>query len=238
MRMQTDASFPPWPGPRSIVGPKWGIGIAVSPWTGRSPICFLLQARASEITKDAKTPEDQARAIYNYVSTRTRYVGIDFGIGRYQPHTAAEVLANNYGDCKDKDTLLEALLRAKGFHTAPALIGVGLTPIEAVPSPAVFNHVITTIEQPGGRIWLDSTPEVAPYRLLSAPIRDQLALVVPAQGLSGLERTPATPPYPMYARFELTGELSANGTLAGHVTATYRTDYEVAFDPSLQRAAV
>ncbi len=187
-----------------------------------------LQARASEITKDAKTPEEQARAIYNYVSTRTRYVGIDFGIGRYQPHTAAEVLANNYGDCKDKDTLLEALLRAKGFHTAPALIGVGLTPIEAVPSPAVFNHVITTIEQPGGRIWLDSTPEVAPYRLLSAPIRDQLALVVPAQGSSGLERTPATPPYPMYARFELTGELSANGTLAGHVTATYRTDYEVA----------
>jgi transglutaminase-like putative cysteine protease len=50
-------------------------------------------------------------------------VGIDFGVGRYQPHAAAEVLANQYGDCKDKDTLLEALLRAKGFTTAPALIG-------------------------------------------------------------------------------------------------------------------
>src|SRR6201996_6230013 len=147
-----------------------------------------LRARAAEITKDAKTPEDQVRAIYAFVSTRTRYVGIDFGIGRYQPHSAAEVLVNQYGDCKDKDTLLEALLRAKGFSTAPALIGVGITPVEAVPSPAVFNHVITTVELPGGRIWLDSTPEVAPYRLLSAAIRDQLALVVPVEGPAALDR--------------------------------------------------
>ena len=186
-----------------------------------------LRARAAEITKDAKTPEEQVRAIYTFVSTRTRYIGIDFGIGRYQPHAAAEVLANNYGDCKDKDTLLEALLRAKGFHTAPALIGVGITPVQDVPTPAVFNHVITTVDLPGGRIWLDSTPEVAPYRLLSAPIRDQLALVVPAQGAAALERTPAAPPYPMTAHFEATGTLDAEGKFTSHVIASYRTDDEI-----------
>ncbi len=186
-----------------------------------------LRARAAEITKGAKTPEEQVRAIYTFVSTRTRYVGIDFGIGRYQPHAAAEVLANNYGDCKDKDTLLEALLRAQGFHTAPALIGVGITPVRDVPTPAVFNHVITTVDLPSGRIWLDSTPEVAPYRLLSAPIRDQLALVIPAQGAAALERTPAAPPYPMTARFEATGTLDADGKFTSHVTATYRTDDEI-----------
>jgi transglutaminase-like putative cysteine protease/Flp pilus assembly protein TadD len=186
-----------------------------------------LRARAADITKDAKTPEDQVRAIYTFVSTRTRYVGIDFGIGRYQPHPASEVLADNYGDCKDKDTLLEALLRAQGFHTAPALIGVGITPVEAVPSPAVFNHVITTVELPGGRIWLDSTPEVAPYRLLSAAIRGQLALVVPAEGAAALDRTPAAPPYPMFAHFEATGTLDTDGKFSSHITATYRTDDEV-----------
>jgi tetratricopeptide (TPR) repeat protein len=186
-----------------------------------------LRARAAEITKDAKTPEDQVRALYTFVSTRTRYVGIDFGIGRYQPHQAAEVLANNYGDCKDKDTLLEALLRAQGFHTAPALIGVGVAPVEAVPSPAVFNHVITTVDLPDGPIWLDSTPEVAPYRLLTATIRDQLALVVPAEGPATLKRTPAAPPYPMVAHFEATGTLDADGKLTSHITATYRTDDEV-----------
>ena len=59
------------------------------------------------------------RAIYEFVSGQTRYIGIDFGVGRYQPHAAAEVLANQYGDCKDKDTLLEAMLRAKGFSPRP-----------------------------------------------------------------------------------------------------------------------
>jgi transglutaminase-like putative cysteine protease len=53
-----------------------------------------LRARATELAQNARTPEDQVRALYDFVSTHIRYVGIDFGIGRYQPHTAAEVLAN------------------------------------------------------------------------------------------------------------------------------------------------
>jgi transglutaminase-like putative cysteine protease/tetratricopeptide (TPR) repeat protein len=188
-----------------------------------------LKARADEITKDAKTPEDQVRAIYQFVSTGTRYIGIDLGAGRYQPHPAADVLANQYGDCKDQDTLLEALLRAKGFTTAPALIGVGITPVADVPSPAVFNHVITTVTIPGqqGHIWLDSTPEVAPYRLLIAAIRDQQALVIPADAPAALERTPATAPYPFVSRFEAKGTLDAEGKMSGHIDASYRTDDEV-----------
>jgi len=186
-----------------------------------------LRARAGELTKDARTPEDQARAIYEFVTTHIRYVGIDFGVGRYQPHAAAEVLANQYGDCKDKDTLLEALLRAKGFKTAPALIGAGITPTSDVPSPATFNHVITTVNLPDGQIWLDSTPEVAPYRYLSANLRDEQALVVPVEGTAALQKTPAEPPYPLQTKFESTGTLDAEGKFIGKMTATYRTDDEV-----------
>ena len=46
------------------------------------------------------------RALYSLVATRYRYIGIAFGIGRYQSHSAAEVLEKQYGDCKDKHTLL------------------------------------------------------------------------------------------------------------------------------------
>jgi transglutaminase-like putative cysteine protease/tetratricopeptide (TPR) repeat protein len=186
-----------------------------------------VRAQADQIAKDAKTPEEQVRALYNFVSSHTRYVGIDFGIGRYQPHTAAEVLANQYGDCKDKDTLLEALLRAKGFSTAPALIGAGIAPVPEVPTPAVFNHVITTVNLPGGRIWLDSTPQAAPYQYLSAVIRDQKALVVPSDSPATLESTPATAPYPFTARFEADATLDADGKLTGKITTTYRDDDEV-----------
>jgi transglutaminase-like putative cysteine protease/tetratricopeptide (TPR) repeat protein len=186
-----------------------------------------LRARADELTKGAKTPEDQVRAIYQFVSTRTRYVGIDFGVGRYQPHSAAEVLANQYGDCKDKDTLLEALLRAKGFSTAPALIGAGIAPVPDVPSPAVFNHVITTVNLPDGRIWLDSTPAVAPYRFLTAVIRDEKALVVPANAPAELTPTPAAGPFPYTEHFEAVASLDADGKLTGKITAAYRDDSEI-----------
>ncbi len=186
-----------------------------------------IRARADELTKDAKTPEDQVRALYNFVSTHTRYVGIDFGIGRYQPHTAAEVLSDQYGDCKDKDTLLEALLHAKGFSTAPALIGAGIAPVPEVPSPAVFNHVITTVNLPSGRIWLDSTPLASPYGYLVAIIRDQKALVVPASAPAALESTPASAPYPFTERFEAAGSLDADGKLTAKMTSTYHDDDEV-----------
>ncbi|HVR07355.1 MAG TPA: DUF3857 and transglutaminase domain-containing protein, partial [Thermoanaerobaculia bacterium] len=186
-----------------------------------------VRARADDLTKDAKTPEDQVRALYDFVSTHTRYVGIDFGIGRYQPHAAAEVMADAYGDCKDKDTLLEALLRAKGFSTAPALIGAGIAPVPEVPSPAVFNHVITTVNLPDGRIWLDSTPLDAPYRYLSALIRDQKALIVSADKPAALEATPASAPYPFTARFEASGSLDAAGKLTAKMAATYHDDDEV-----------
>lgn len=197
-----------------------------------------LRARAAELTKDAKTPEDQIRAIYEFVSTKTRYVGIDFGVGRYQPHSAAEVLANQYGDCKDKDTLLEALLRAQGFSTSPALIGAGIAPVPDVPTPAVFNHVITTVNLPNERIWLDSTPSVAPYRFLTSVIRDQKALVIPASAPAELASTPAAGPWPYHEHFNAVASLDSDGKLTGKITATYRDDSEILVRALAQNVAL
>lgn len=187
-----------------------------------------LQAQAEQITEGARTPEDQVKAIYAFVSSHIRYIGVDFGIGRYEPHAAAEVLANQYGDCKDKDTLLEALLHAKGFTTAPALIGAGIKMIPELPSPQLFNHVITTVAMPTGEIWLDSTPGVAPYQYLLPPIRDKQALVIPATGEAKLSRTPALAPYPFVDHFTATGTLKTDGEMDAHVVIEDRSDQEIA----------
>jgi len=186
-----------------------------------------LRAQAEGIARDAKSPLDQVQALYNFVSTHIRYVGIDFGIGRYQPHMATEVLANQYGDCKDKDTLLEALLRAQGFTTAPGLIGANLAMVPDLPSPAFFNHVITTVSMPDGRIWMDSTPGVAPIQLLLPPLRDKQALVIPPSGNAELERTPAEPSFPFVDNFEATATLDNSGDLSGKVKISYRSDSEI-----------
>ncbi len=202
----------------------WYRGLALK----RTEPDSAIRERANALTADAKTPEDQVRALYSFVATKTRYVGIDLGIGRFQPHPAGDVLAHLYGDCKDKDTLLEALLHAKGFTTAPALIGAGITPVPDVPSPAVFNHVITTVTLPGtGDIWMDSTAEVAPFRLLTAPLRDQEALVIPATAPAALRKTPALPPYAFVSSFKADGTLADTGGLKAHMVATYRDDQEL-----------
>ncbi len=186
-----------------------------------------LRAQAEEITRGAKSPEEQIQELYSFVSTRIRYVGIDFGVGRYRPHLATEVLANQYGDCKDKDTLLEALLHTKGFTTAPALIGANLEMVSELPSPGFFNHVITTVTLPSGKLWMDATPGVAPFQFLLSPLRDKDALVIPAAGVSALERTHALPPYPFVDRLEATATLSADGELTGKVNIDYRSDNEI-----------
>lgn len=186
-----------------------------------------LKAQAEEITRDSKTEEEQLDALYSYVSTHVRYVGIDFGIGRYQPHAAAEIFANQYGDCKDKDTLFEALLRAKGFKTAPALIGVRLGLVKEVPSPSSFNHVITTIELPSGLVWADTTPGVTPFRMLVSPLRDKTALVIPGTGDAHLTQTPPLPPFPFLDRFEADGTLTKDGDMTAQVKISYRSDSEI-----------
>jgi hypothetical protein len=211
-------TFPSW----EAVG-LWYRGVIA----GRDAVTPAVQAKADELTANATTDTEKVRALYEYVSTHNHYVGIDFGIGRYQPHSAAEVMTNQYGDCKDKHTLLAALLRAKGFQVSAGLIGAGIDMNEKVPMPAAFNHLITLVDVGGEKVWLDATTEVAPYRALLAVLRDKEALVVPATGDPGLRKTPADLPFPAVNRYEVKSELDKAGSLKGHVEVSMRGDSEI-----------
>jgi transglutaminase-like putative cysteine protease len=186
-----------------------------------------IQQQALQLTANLKTDEDKVRAIYEFVSLKYHYIGLDFGIGRYQPHAADDVLGNGYGDCKDKHTLLAALLKAAGFEAWPALIHSVRKLDPEIPSPAQFNHVITVVPLGGKYIWLDTTPEVAPYGLLLANLRDKEALVIPPGLAPLLMRTPGNPPIPQLQTFTSQGKLDANGTYSGHVEQSCRGDVEV-----------
>jgi tetratricopeptide (TPR) repeat protein len=186
-----------------------------------------IKAKAAELTQALGTDDQKFRAIYNYVSLRFHYVGLDFGIGRYQPHSADDVLGSGYGDCKDKHTLLAGLLKAAGYEAWPALIHSIRKLDPDMPSPAQFNHVITVIANRDKLIWLDTTPEVAPYGLLLTPLRNKQALVIPWNRSPMLMKTPADPPFPQEQSFSTEGKLDSEGTLTAHVEQTYKGDFEV-----------
>jgi len=196
-----------------------------------------IRAKAAELTQNAKTGQDKIEAIYNFVSENFRYIGISLGIGRYQPHEAAEVLTNEYGDCKDKHTLFTALLAAAGVKAYPALINSGVKIDPDVPSPAQFDHVITALPQDQGFLFLDTTPEVAPYGFLIEGLRGKKALVVPGDKPTVLAETPLDPPFPNFFKFQAEGSLDADGALVSDMQMTFRGDSEIAYRIVMRQSA-
>jgi len=188
-----------------------------------------IKAKAAELIRGKTTDDEKIQAIYDYVSTQVRYIGVAFGIGRYQPHAAETVMENQYGDCKDKHTLLASLLKAAGYDAWPALISDQMKLNPDLPSPAQFDHVITVVPRGNDVIWLDSTPEISPYRMLIYPLRDKQALVIATSGTATLMRTPKDPPFPSFVAFESNGKLDKDGTYTGHISLKMRGDTEIIY---------
>jgi tetratricopeptide (TPR) repeat protein/transglutaminase-like putative cysteine protease len=187
-----------------------------------------IRAKAEDLTKGLDTQLDKVQALYDFVAKNFRYVSLSLGVGRYQPHAAGDVLHNQYGDCKDKHTLLASLLEAEGMHASSVLINSTRKLDPDVPSPSQFDHVITMLPTPHEEVWMDTTSEVAPFRLLAFSLRNKLALVIPADGSTPhLEETPADTPMPDTEISEVDGRINDIGKLEAHVHYTFRGDEEL-----------
>ena len=194
-----------------------------------------VKSKVAELTKNAKTDEEKIRAVYDYVAQSFRYVSLSFGVGRYKPHSASEIMEHKYGDCKDKHTLLTSMLGAAGFKVYPVLInsnaGRKLDP--DVPSPAQFDHVISAIMGPSSvsgsdapEYWADTTSEIAPFGLLTYGIRKKDALLAALDGTPRLIETPSNPPFLSYQDITVTGSITELGKLKATVKGVMRGDTE------------
>ncbi|MGB8476357.1 MAG: DUF3857 and transglutaminase domain-containing protein, partial [Candidatus Acidiferrum sp.] len=188
-----------------------------------------IRAKAAELTAGKLSDDEKIRSIYNFVSLRFRYIGIDLGLGRYAPHSAQDVLANRYGDCKDKHTLFSALLAAAGIKSFPALVSTTYKINPQMPSPSLFDHVITAIPRGDTYLFLDTTPEVAPFGLLLRTIRDHQALVIPPDLPARLVQLPADPPFLNSEKYQMDSTIDANGVLDGKARFEDRGDSELLF---------
>jgi tetratricopeptide (TPR) repeat protein len=193
---------------------------------GRSEPSPEIRAKALELTAGSTTQLEKIQALYEYVSKNIRYVSLSFGLGRYQPHSAAEVFANQYGDCKDKHTLLASMLAAVGIPSDAVLIPLARKLDTSVPSPSQFNHMITAVPSEKDMLWMDSTAEVAPFRFLPALLRNQSGLLIPPDGNGEIVHTPADPPFLSTQEVEITGQVSDLGTLTARLHYVMRGDTE------------
>jgi Domain of Unknown Function with PDB structure (DUF3857)/Transglutaminase-like superfamily len=172
-----------------------------------------VSALADEITRGITDRRAQAAAIDAWVKQNIRYVAIYLSVGRVVPHDAATVLKNKFGDCKDKVTLMSALLMAKGIASEAALINLG--PAYSLPEPptlAVLNHVIVYL--PEFDLFDDPTANVEAFGTLTAETYDKPVVRVSATGAS-LARTPAMKLQDHTVQVKTTVRFAADGTISG-----------------------
>lgn len=190
-----------------------------------------ITAKAQQLTATAKTELDRIRAIARFVQD-LKYISIDIGVGRgngYRPHAASQVLAKLYGDCKDKATLMRAMLTTINIPSYPVVIySSDRTYVrEEWASPSQFDHVIiaikvsdetqmpTVITHPtlGRLLVFDATDSNTLVGDLPDHEQGSLALVV-AGDKGGLLRMPTVPPEANRLDRQFDVVLNADGSIS------------------------
>lgn len=151
-----------------------------------------IRSQVSALTSNAPTREAKIRALSLALQKDVRYVGVELGRSAYEPHAAAVSFKNRYGDCKDKSTLLIAMLKEVGVDACLALIKPNYfgTLVTEIPHPGQFNHVVVYI--PELELWLDPTAKYYDIDVYPDGLDGCLALPV-RRGTNTFVTVPALP---------------------------------------------
>lgn len=205
---------------------------------GQQTMIDEVRARAEALVAGRSGRWERIRAVGEFLQRDIAYLSVSLGkdyLAGYRPHVPGDVLKNRFGDCKDKVTLMIALLRALGETAYPVLVASD-EPTDVLkdwPS-AVFNHVIVGLpvdaevpahwpvaDAPGiGRlVMFDPTDRFTPLGLLSSGDQAGYGLVAHSKS-EGLVPMPAAAPEVNAYTATLVATLDSNGDM--HVKAEER----------------
>ena len=193
-----------------------------------------IAAKAAELTAGKTDFYDKAEAIGEFVQQKIRYFVIEMGVGGYQPHPAEDIFRGRYGDCKDKATLLSAMLSSVGIHSALVMVDSERGVIDP-DAPSIWgNHMIGAIEIPKGYespklhsvvtaktgkryLIFDPTWHLTPFGQLEDNLQGSYGVLIEGKDSQVIE-LPVLDPTLNTIRRSGKFELSADGTLKGSVT--------------------
>ncbi len=200
-----------------------------------------IRAAAQEAVKGIDPGDEQARirAVYDFVVSRTRYVGLEFGINSFKPYPVETILSRRFGDCKDKASLMHAMLESLGIDSRLTLLRMKRlgSIAEAPASLAVFNHAILYV--PKYKLFLDGTAEFHGSGELPGDDRGAEVLVVEPEGGSKFFRTPEASPADNSDETRIAASLLPDGSAKVTVKASARgawtADLRRVFEPADER---
>lgn len=176
-----------------------------------------LEAEVTRWTEKAASPQQVLEILHRHVADDVRYVGLEFGSCDIEPHPASEVWEHQYGDCKDKASLLTAMLRFKGIQAHLVLVNTEhLGRVEKrSPDYRDFSHAIIVAELPDGPVFCDPTIEGSTPGMLTPNDSDRDVLVIsnPEKWMRTPSQDAGTYALNFDAKMSATGELSGWATL-------------------------
>lgn len=204
--------------------------------TPQTAVTSEIAAKAQELVGKESDFTARTEKIAEFLQREIRYVGIEIGIGGYQPHSAAEVFHDHYGDCKDKATLLIAMLNSIGVHATYVLVDTRRGFVDAAVPSIDGNHAIAAIELPEGYndarlktivkarngqrfLIFDPTNQYVPLGLLPTYLQGSIGTLVNGTNSQAIQ-LPVVPPNEDLTERVGTLQLRADGTLQGSVTET------------------
>ena len=178
-----------------------------------------LKKKVRELLVGAKSEEDSIAILTHWVADNMRYSGISMGEGEgYTLHNATMNFTDRCGVCKDKASLLIAMLRTAGFNAYAAMTMAGER-IDRIPADQ-FNHSVTVVQRRNGRYQLLDPTWVPNVRELWSSAEQQQGYLMGLPKGADLAETPVSAPENHYVRITGKSELLADGTLVGEFTIT------------------
>ncbi len=152
--------------------------------TGRDALPEQTKKRVHELTASAKSMEEKVRILYEYLQSKTRYVGIQLGIGGYQPFEATVVDQTGYGDCKGLSNYMVSMLKEVGIKANYTLIKAGAyeSDIDVSFPSSQFNHAIVAVPLKSDTLWLECTSQTNPFGYVGDFTGDRHALMITDNG--------------------------------------------------------
>ncbi|RLD48258.1 MAG: hypothetical protein DRI94_12800, partial [Bacteroidetes bacterium] len=151
---------------------------------GRDQLPEETVSEIKNLIKGIPDDKSKAKAIYEYMQNKTRYVSIQLGIGGWQPFEASVTDANGYGDCKALTYYTKSLLNVAGIKSYYTIINAGRNAsplVKDFPSPQ-FNHVILCVPSEKDTVWLECTSQKKPFGYLGDFTDDRNALLITQAG--------------------------------------------------------
>lgn len=152
---------------------------------GRRAATPEIKQKVFDLVSSRATPLEKIAALAAFVQREVRYVSIQIGIGGYQPNYAADVFKNRYGDCKDKATLLSAMLSEIGIPSYYVVIHTDRGVVAPdFPGISNFNHAILAIRLP------DDVPDTTLFSILRHQTLGRLLFFDPTDSMTPLGYLP------------------------------------------------